>query len=280
MLKLIRWAALAAVLLVLTAFLPLGAAADEQTEIRVLMPQTIQAGEQFAATIDLQHNTGWAALQFAVSYDTAQMKLVDVQMGEPIESQFTWFTFHEPTPGTLNVMSMYNDAAPTQAESGSMTANGTWATLIFAVNKDVAEGAAIAVNAKLITMVNAQMEEQLKPATFTGTAKVGALSAQDKRTQPSATTGGAVVSGAVTGVTGQFGTANNDQPKTTNGSKQPEVITSVVTNAAGQTEIVTVTRPATASDDAGSNSWLWILIGSVAVVAVAVVIVVISRKKK
>lgn len=187
---------LLAVLLTLLSVPALTASAAGDPKLSVVMPDTIEAGKQLAVSVNIENNPGWSALQFEITYDTTQMELLDVEDGDAMQSDYIIFSYNETPVGTVTVIALYNDAAPTVEESGNMEKDGTWMTLYFAAKSTLAAGTDVAVNVNMSTMCNALLEPQMDPTVVKATAKVGSLSAEDNKTEPSRTKA-AVVSGMV-----------------------------------------------------------------------------------
>lgn len=171
--------------------------AAKDPKLVVDMPDTIEPGKQLAVTVGIENNPGWSALQFAITYDTTQMELLDLERGEAMDDFYhIWFSYYENPAGTVNIIGLYNDSAPTVEESTNMEKDGTWFTLYFTAADSLKQGENVAVTVDMSTMVNAKLEQQMEPTVVKATAKVGTLSAEDNKTEPSKTKEG-VVSGMV-----------------------------------------------------------------------------------
>lgn len=256
---------LLAILLLILPAMPVSAAGDPA--ITVDMPDTIEPGTQFTMSVNIENNPGWSAFQFEITYDTANIQLLDVEDGEAMDSPLAIFSFNEHTKGQVTAIGLYNDTAASVEESGNMEKDGALMKMFFKVLDTAAPGADVSVKVDMTTFCNAKLEPQMDPTVVKSVAKVGTMAAQDNKTQPSKSEQ-AVVSGMI-GTYPDWTVSKPDADKATNAEGQ-------VTNANGD---VVDGDGATGDDPASLVPVVLIAIGVVVVAGVAILIV-ISKKRK
>lgn len=296
-----QWVSGVAASLVALMLVPTGALAATKPELTVDMPENIEPDQQFAATVELKNNPGWAAFTLITTYDSQYMELEDVKTGSAVEDPHSWFIYNETATGTINTSAIYLDAS-VSLEEGSCTKNGTMYTLYFKVKSSATKGSTANVLVKVETFVNALHKTVMETTTVKGSAKIGKLSADDRKTMPSATKPS---SGGVSGVVGTLPTVASTQAGQTdaaghktaatggetgvavaNGTTAAtsEAIASAVTTPDGQTVQSQATPTVTAKNGNDeikpSNNYWWMAIVLVAaLVVLAVVVMVVLRRK-
>ncbi|GEM_PF-5073741 len=300
-----QWVSGVAATLMALMLVPMGAMAAAKPELTVNMPENIEPGQQFAASVELKNNPGWAAFTLITTYDSQYMELEDVKAGSAVEDPHSWFIYNETATGNINTSAIYLDAS-VSLEEGSCTKSGTMYTLYFKVKSSAAKGSTANVQVKVETFVNALRKTVIESTTIKGSAKIGKLSADDRKTLPSATKPS---SGGVSGVVGtlptaastgagQTGAAGNKTSAAggTAGAAAANGTTVATPDANGSTATAVVTTPdgqtvqsqatptvtAKTGDDEtkSSNNYWWMAIVLVAaLVVLAVVVVVILRRK-
>ena len=256
---------LLAMLLLILPAMPVSAAGDPA--ITVDMPDTIEPGTQFTLSVNIENNPGWSAFQFEITYDTANIQLLDVEDGEAMKSRYAIFSFNEHTKGQVTAIGLYNDTTPSVEGSGNMEKDGALMKMYFKVLDTASPGADVSVKVNMTTFCNAKLEPQMDPTVVKAVAKVGTMAVEDNKTQPSKSEQ-AVVSGMI-GTYPDWTVSKPDADKATNAEGQ-------VTNANGD-----VVGSDEATGDAPASLMLLVLIViGVVVVAGVAILIVISKKRK
>lgn len=252
------------------------------------MPQTVEAGKQFAATLNIEDNPGWAALSMVITYDADQLELVDLEQGEAATAQGLLFVDNPMDGGQIVIGAIYSDpSASTPEDSRNMTANGALVTMYFEVSPTAQTGAQVSIEGQVTEMMTAQGQVQSLPNPVSVSADIGTLSAEDNRTLPSRTkapetTGAGEASGNATGNASatQGGNGQNGTTTPAAGGVQPDDPqgggTDAASNGTGgaQSEATGAAGGSGTSDTAPGGEepnglgWWWLVI----VLAVAAVI--------
>lgn len=194
------------------------------------MPQTVEADKQFAATLNIEDNPGWAALSMVITYDADQLELVDLEQGEAATAQGLLFVDNPTDSGEIIMGAIYSDpSADTVEDSRDMTANGALVTLYFEVLPTAQTGAQVSVEAQVTEMMGIQSQARPLPEAVSISADIGTLSAEDNRTLPSRTrapetTGAEEASGSAAGNASatQGGDGQNGATTPAAGGVQPD----------------------------------------------------------
>lgn len=194
------------------------------------MPQTVEAGKQFAATLNIEDNPGWSALTVIITYDADRLELVDLEQGEAATAQNLLLMDNLTADGKIVIMGVYNDpAASTVEDSRNITANGALVTMYFEVLPTAQTGAQVSIEGQVTEMMTAQGQAQSLPEAVSVSADIGTLSAEDNRTLPSRTrapetTGAGEASGSATGnaTATQGGNGQNGITTPAAGGVQPD----------------------------------------------------------
>ena len=97
-----QWVSGVAATLMALMLVPMGAMAAAKPELTVNMPENIEPGQQFAASVELKNNPGWAAFTLITTYDSQYMELEDVKAGSAVEDPHSWFIYNETATGNIN----------------------------------------------------------------------------------------------------------------------------------------------------------------------------------
>lgn len=308
-----NWLAGMAATLTLLMLLPVSALAASKPEITVNMPKTIEPDQQFAASVELKNNPGWAALGMEVTYDTQYMELVNLKSGNVVEDSRALFIYNEKTAGTIITSALYVDAKAS-LEEGNQTANGTVFTLYFQVKASASKGKTAAVNVKVDTFANSQYKAMMEPTTIKATASIGKLSSDDRKTQPHETKPSGSSIGGVVGTvpaatssrnqaggtqasseggtnvssngtaagTAASGTAGGTTTAGTGGANNGTTVGTVTTPDGSVVEngvTPTVTTKAAEPEETTGNWWLAIVLGVVLIALVVVAVIVLRRRQ-
>lgn len=176
--------------LLLTPFSALAQGGDtaQAATLSLDMPKTVEAGKQFAAALNIADNPGWSALTMVVTYDTALLKLVDLEQGEAAKAQGLLFVDNPMDSGEIIMAAIYSDpAVDTVEDSRNMTANGTLVTMYFEVLSTAQTDAQVTIKGEVTEMMGIQNQARPLPETVSVSADIGTLSAEDNRTLPSRT---------------------------------------------------------------------------------------------
>lgn len=284
-----KWLACMGAMLSLLLVLPVNTMAAGNPELTMTLPQTVEAGKQFALPVGIKNNPGWSAFQMEITYDPQQMALVGLDSGDAMNDYNNiLFSYNENPVGTIHAIGLYNDSAKTVEESGNMEANGTLFTLFFQVKETVSKGTNIQVSLDLQTMCNAKLESQMDPVTVKASGKVGTLSASDQQTQPNKTTTG---TGALSGIIGTVPAGMTSGNNATTGNRATNGITTAgsgqsntntaASSVSGQTAAASATNApsGTGSQAEEGFGWWWIAI-ALAVLIVVLVVVIVTLKKR
>lgn len=252
------------------------------------MPQTVEAGKQFAATLNIEDNPGWSALSMVITYDADRLELVELEQGEAATAQGLLFVDNPMDGGQIVIGAIYSDpSASTPEDSRNMTANGALVTMYFEVSPTAQTGAQVSIEGQVTEMMTAQGQVQSLPNPVSVSADIGTLSAEDNRTLPSRTkapetTGAGEASGNATGNASatQGGNGQNGTTTPAAGGVQPDDPqgggTDAASNGTGgaQSEATGAAGGSGTSDTAPGGEepnglgWWWLVI----VLAVAAVI--------
>lgn len=264
---------LLAMLLLILPAMPVSAAGDPA--ITVDMPDTIEPGTQFTLSVNIENNPGWSAFQFEITYDTANIQLLDVEDGEAMKSRYAIFSFNEHTKGQVTAIGLYNDTTPSVEGSGNMEKDGALLKMYFKVLDTAVQGADVSVKVDVTTFCNAKLEPQMDPTVVKSVAKVGTMAVEDNKTQPSKSEQ-AVVSGMIGTYPSWTVSKPDAEGGATNAEGQATNAEGQVTNANGD---VVESDEATGDVPASLMPLVLIVIGVVVVAGVAILIVVTKKKK-
>lgn len=267
---LMKMVCMLSLLLTLLLMLPFQSLALETPVMTVKMPKTVEAGQQFAASIQIKNNPGWSAMTLVLSFDPQQLERIDMDRGNAMNDQNIMLSINTKPAGTLTITSLYNDSSVSLEDSKDITADGTWFTLYFLVKDTLPEGTSIQLNAKLTEMVTLKLESQPLADPVSASAAVGTMAAEDRKTLPHKTK---------SSTTSGSGTATAASGASQNGES-----TGTLTNAGDSTGAASANGSSTApnvddSSTSGGLGWWWLVIGLAVVgVGAAAVAIFLARR--
>lgn len=267
---LMKMVCMLSLLLTLLLILPFQSLAAETPVMTLKMPKTVEAGQQFAASIQIKNNPGWSAMTLELSFDPQQLERIDMDRGNAMNDQNIMTSINTKPAGKLTIVSLYNDSSVSLEDSQDITMDGTWFTLYFQVKDTLPEGTSIRLNAKLTEMVTLKMESQPLADPVSASAAVGTMAAEDRKTLPHKTR---------SNKTSGSGTATT----AVSGATQSGENTGTLTNAGDSTGEVSANGSSTAPDvddssTSGGLGWWWLVIGLAIVgVGAAVTALLLAR---
>ena len=267
---LMKMVCMLSLLLTLLLILPFQSLAAETPVMTLKMPKTVEAGQQFAASIQIKNNPGWSAMTLELSFDPQQLERIDMDRGNAMNDQNIMTSINTKPAGKLTIVSLYNDSSVSLEDSQDITMDGTWFTLYFQVKDTLPEGTSIRLNAKLTEMVTLKMESQPLADPVSASAAVGTMAAEDRKTLPHKTRSNKT-SGSGTATTAVSGATQSGENTVT------------LTNAGDSTGEVSANGSSTAPDvddssTSGGLGWWWLVIGLAIVgVGAAVTALLLAR---
>lgn len=269
--NLIKVLSMLSLLLTLLFTLPFQSLAAETPVLTVKMPKTVEAGQQFAASIQIKNNPGWSAMTLVLSFDPQQLERIDMDRGNAMNDQNIMLSINTKPAGTLTITSLYNDASVSLKDSKDITADGTWFTLYFLVKDTLPEGTSIQLNAKLTEMVTLKMESQPLAGPASASAAVGTMAAEDRKTLPHKTKASTTsVSGTATAASDASQSGDNTGNQTNAGESTGA--------ASGNSSSSTSNAGNSSGSSAPGLGWWWLVIGLAVVgVGAAVTALLLAR---